>query len=216
MSAAGEHELAAAYALHALDEREERAFEAHLRDCIVCAEELPSLRQAAAALAYAIEAPVAPRAVRVDVMKSVLPVGPAASVVPLWRRVAMPAVCALAAGAAAAAVTLGLWATKSPNPARALVVPVHGRAGSLVVSRDRAAVLVLPRLSPAPAGKTYEAWVVVDGVARPGAVFSGGAGQLVVTLKRRVPSGALVAVSLERRGGSRRLTGPLILRTETA
>jgi len=54
---------------------------------------------------------------------------------------------------------------------------------------------------PAPADKTYEAWVIEAGKAKPAGLFHGRAGTSIVEIPRRVPSGSVVAVTLERKGG---------------
>ncbi|PWU25210.1 MAG: hypothetical protein C5B48_02445 [Candidatus Rokuibacteriota bacterium] len=210
------HEHAAAYALDALENGERRHFEAHLHSCTLCAEELPSLQAAAAALALAIEGSAVPRAVRIGLMQNVSTSNPSPPAVPRWRRAALPASCALAAGAAVAGLALGLRPAPSPDPTRAFVLPLRERPGSLIVTQDRSAFLVLASLRPAPTGRMYEAWVVEHGVARPAGIFTGEGTRLIVLLKRKVPGGAHVAVSLEPRGGSPRLTGPLILTTGSA
>jgi anti-sigma-K factor RskA len=211
---AGDHELAAAYALDALEAYERRAFETHLGSCTVCAEELPSLRAAAAALAYGVEAQAVPAALRAGLLGS-LPERRLAPVVPLWRRAALPVASALAAGAAAAGIAV--WALPSrPSLGRPVVVPIEGRPGSLVVTRDGDAFLVVSGLPAVPRPTTYEAWVIHAGDTRPAGTFRGGPGRTIVLLRRPVPPGARVAVSLEPRGGSPTLTGPLLFRTERA
>jgi anti-sigma-K factor RskA len=57
-------------------------------------------------------------------------------------------------------------------------------------------------LPPAPAGKTYEAWVIRDDAIRPAGLFSGGDGASVVELSRRVPRGSVIGVTVERAGGA--------------
>ena len=54
------HADVAPYALDALDADEERAFEEHLASCEACREELASLREATAALAYGAVGPAPP------------------------------------------------------------------------------------------------------------------------------------------------------------
>ena len=67
------------------------------------------------------------------------------------------------------------------------------------------------QLPPAPAGKVYEIWFVRHGHASPAGFAHAGRNELA-----HVPRSAAVAVTLEPRGGSRRPTGPLLLRAETA
>ena len=58
------HELTAAYALDALDPDEERAYEEHLARCEQCREELTGFREAAGALALAVDPTSPPPALR--------------------------------------------------------------------------------------------------------------------------------------------------------
>src|SRR5437667_253238 len=58
------HELTAAYALDALDEGERDAYEEHLATCERCRDELGTLSEATAALAYGVETPLPPPSLR--------------------------------------------------------------------------------------------------------------------------------------------------------
>jgi anti-sigma factor RsiW len=207
----GDHEQAAAYALDALEHGEFRAFETHLGSCTVCAEELPSLHGTAAALAYAVDAPV-PAPLGASLLAG-LPEQTLAPVVPLWRRAALPLAAALAAGAAAAGIAVWAWPSQ-PAYERPVVVPIEGRTGSLVVARDGEAFLVVSGLPALPPSATYKTWVIRAGRTRPAGTFRGGPGRTIVALRRLVPAGARVAVSLEPRGGLPTRTGPLLFRTE--
>jgi hypothetical protein len=75
----------------------------------------------------------------------------------------------------------------------------------LVVAPGGRAVLLLDKLGHAPAGKSYQAWVIPPGKKVPvsAAVFTGS--ERVVPLRPVVDLGATVAVTLERAGGA---TGP--------
>lgn len=83
-------------------------------------------------------------------------------------------------------------------------IPLQGSAGRiiLVVGARGYGVLVLDGLSPAPAGKSYQAWVIKPNAQAPesAAIFSGG--DVVVPLTTQVPPGAAVAITLERAGGA--------------
>jgi anti-sigma-K factor RskA len=80
-------------------------------------------------------------------------------------------------------------------------VSLNGAAGSVIVGRGGAGELVVAHLAPAPAGKTYEAWVVQGKAARPAGLFAGGGATTVVHLTRPVPRGSIVAVTVEQAGG---------------
>jgi anti-sigma-K factor RskA len=210
------HSLAAPYALHALDEAEEREFERHLPLCERCRNELAGLRDAAAALAYGVDAPEPPPDLRERILAQARSERP--NVVPLrrQRRWMTPGVgVAVAAVAACAALGLGIWAASRPGPlgqadARALKIladpkakrlPLTGANGVVAVAPNREAALVVTGLRAVPSGKTYEAWVIRGGIARRAAVFAGRSGRLVVALAPRVEPGAVVGVTIERRGG---------------
>ena len=80
------------------------------------------------------------------------------------------------------------------------LAPSQGRLSVLVGRRDRA-ILVSSGLTPAPAGKQYEVWVILGKRVVSAGLFEGGLGRDVIGLTRLVPAGATVAVTLERHGG---------------
>ncbi len=134
----------------------------------------------------------------------------------------------LATAVGVAAIGLGAWAVilgvndDSASPASAVEldgvqevvsllsrpsterIPLQGSQGRiiLVVGARGYGVLVLDGLSPAPAGKSYQAWVIKPNAQAPesAAIFSGG--DVVVPLTTPVPPGAAVAITLERAGGA--------------
>lgn len=215
------HELTAAYALDALDEREEREYEEHLARCPQCRDELASLAEAATGLAYGAQAPPPPPALRDRILERARAERP--NVVPLrpaWR--SWPV--AVAVAAACAAIGLGIWAAtlsrsldreRSARDRQEQILSIvgdpaarrfalSGAHGTLVVSRTGAGALLLSNLRDAPRGKTYEAWVIQNRSPRPAGTFPGSTS---VRLTRPVPDGAVVAVTLERRGGVDQPTG---------
>lgn len=208
------HDLTAAYALDALDPEDERAYEEHLARCERCRAELSALAQTATALAYAVDAPPPPPALRDRIVAAAT--SERERVVPLRPRWAVPA-AALAAAAAAAAIGVGVWAASlqselsSASRASAdrvvsmLATPgavslsLSSRRGALVVVPDGRAALVTG-LGPAPAGMTYEAWVIEPGASpRPAGLFPGGG---TVVLDVPVRAGSIVAVTVEPWAGS--------------
>lgn len=197
-------ELTAAYALDALDAGEEREFEDHLAHCEPCREEVSAFQEAAALLAYDVETPAPSSALRGRILEQARSERP--NVVPLRRRWAFPVAATLAAVAACAAIGLGIWASslsskldseRSANAQQARIIAVSGAEGSLLVSPSGQATLVVSMLGPAPAGKTYEAWVIVDGKPSPAGTFAGADGKVAVALTQPVAPGAVVAVTLE-------------------
>ncbi len=230
MEPEGIHELTAAYALEALDEHESEEFEEHLRHCPRCREELVELREAATALAYAASAASPPAALRGRILEQAK--AERANVVPFPRRF-QPRTGVLAAAtavAAAAAIALGIWTVKldrdldgersaRAHDAQALAVlvapgtttiPLSGASGALAVATSGRAVLVVSGLRPAPAGRTYEAWVIRGSTATPAGLFQGG-NRVVLALSRSVSPGSTVGVTVERKGGVSRLTRAPIL-----
>jgi anti-sigma-K factor RskA len=224
------HELTVPYALDALDDRDAREFEDHLRRCEPCRDEVNALRSTAASLAH--DAP--PAAPPPELRERILATARAerGNVVPLRPRWAVPT-AAVAAVAACAAVAFGIWAqtlhhTLSTREAalraqaRALSVaadpdarriPLTGGHGALVVDPRGRAALLLSRL-PAPGrGKVFEAWVLSGGVAAPAGIFSDSGQETAVALERTVPRGASVAVTIERAGGAKQPSGAPILRS---
>jgi anti-sigma-K factor RskA len=218
MEANALHELTAAYALDALDEREAAEYETHLARCERCREELTAFRETASALAYAVAAPEPPAGLRERIVGQAVAERP--NVVPLrprWRSV--PG--ALAAVAACAALGFGIWSASlsrslereqeaNEELARAAAilsdpaarrVPLSGDYGTLVVGKTGQAALVMRRLPRAPEGKTYEAWVIENGKPRPAGLFEGGSGPQAVVLDEPVPEGAQVAATIEQAGG---------------
>jgi anti-sigma-K factor RskA len=221
------HELTAAYALDALDASEQREFEEHLRTCASCREELASFQTAAASLGFAVESPQPPPALRGRILERVH--AERGVVVPLRRpRFVLGAVSGLAAAAAVAAIGLGIWATSLSNDldrtraALAIVgdpsarsIDLSGATGRLVVAPEGRAALVVRSLAAAPAGRTYEVWVIEGNRPRPAGLFEGGEQRNVVLLDRNVPADAVVAVTVEQDGGVEAPTGKPLFTAQT-
>jgi anti-sigma factor RsiW len=197
------HDLTAAYALDALEPDEARSYEAHLSGCDRCRGELASLQAAAGALAYAAEPVRPPKALRGRILEAARAERP--NVVPLRPRAWSRPLAAVAAAAVAAAVGLAVWNVSlhdDLDQARQALrgVPLTGAKGSVVVAGGSGA-LVVSDLTPAPPGKTYEAWVLQSGHASPAGTFAGGGRTIVIRLTHALPAGAVVAVTIERAGG---------------
>jgi anti-sigma factor RsiW len=225
------HDLTAAYALDALDPAEAREYEEHLARCERCQRELASLGGAAAALAYATEAPAPPAALRDRILTTAR--AERENVVPLRPRWTTAAK-AITAVAACLAIGFGIWAAslarslESTRDARdqanravavlsdptAQRLPLKGATGSLVVGPTGDAALIVNELDTAPSGKTYEAWVIQDGMPRRAGTFDGGGATSVVPLDRTVPKGASVAVTIEKDGGVDAPQGRAVLSTQ--
>jgi anti-sigma-K factor RskA len=122
--------------------------------------------------------------------------------------------------AACAAIALGVWNVSLHNrlngsPEALHGVVLNGATGSVVVGSHGSGALVLAGLPSAPAGKTYEAWVIEGRTATPAGVFRGGSGTTVVRLSQRVPTGAVVAVTVEPAGGSAQPTAKPFITSAT-
>jgi anti-sigma-K factor RskA len=228
------HELVAPYALDALDDDERQRFERHLAECERCSEQLAELQEATGALAFAAEGPAPPAALRGRILEAVR-ADRAGEVISLpRRRWAFPAVAAIAAAAAFVAIGLGIWASslshsldreRSAKTSYARALQLLGGGAQVKALTDAEGALLVPPgggeaalvvcgLSPAPADKTYEAWVIHGGTPRPAGLFRGGRGCPPVLLKRDVPAGAIVAVTLERKGGTQKPTGQILVQSE--
>jgi anti-sigma-K factor RskA len=205
MERTGVHELSAAYALDALDGDERREFEEHLTHCAECRDTLASFQEAASALAFQAEMPPPPPGLPTRIHEQAR--RERGNVVPLRPRWALPAAAAAAAVAACAAIGLGIWAASLHDQLgqRPEAVRVNGADASVIVTPENEATLVVRSLPSAPAGKTYEAWVIQEDEPVPAGTFTGG-GRVAFALSRKVPEGAIVAVTLERAGGVERPT----------
>lgn len=209
------HDLTAAYVLDALAPVELEAFEAHLATCERCREEVAELAASAGALAYAVPPVAPPAGLRGRILDAARAERP--NVVPLRPRWAIP-IAAAAAIAACAAVGLGVWNVSlhdqlaGARDQALLRVAVSGASGSLIVASGGSGALLLSDLPAAPAGKTYEAWVIRGRAVASAGLFRGGEATTVVALSRPVPVGSQVAVTIEPAGGTAAPTrSPLIV-----
>lgn len=201
------HELSALYALDALADDDRARFEAHLAECEQCRRELASLTDTSASLAFTVEGPAPPSALRGRIVEAAR--AEPQNVVPFRRRSIATSIAAVVAVAAtAAAVGFGIWAATlhhslahertavrvlgDPSSRR---ITLSGARGELVVAPSGEAVLAV-QLPALPNGKTYEAWVA-DGSVRRAGQFSGG----TFALTGRVANGERVMVTVEKSGG---------------
>ncbi len=216
------HELTAAYALDALDRDERERYESHLGRCTPCREELAQLGETAAALAWGVESPAPPPALRERILEAAAAERENVVALPVRGPWVFRATAAAAAVAACAAIGLGVWASTLSHSldaersarateARAVEIyadpasrkiPLQGGAGTLAVDPTGRGVLVVRRLAPAPKNRTYEAWVIPPG-SKPirAGLFRGGGSMTLVPLDEPVPVGSVVAATVERAGG---------------
>ena len=199
------HDLTAAYALDALAPDEAEAYERHLSRCEECREQLAELSEASAALAFASVAPAPPPRLREAILETAA--AERSNVVPLVRRSrwVTRGLAVAAAAVACIAVGLGVSLSQSSKPQQSWTVSV-GQNGK--------ATLSVSGLSTAPDGKTYEAWIIpASGAPRPAGLFPGSAS--AVRLRGTVPKHAVVAVTVEPKGGSNAPTTTPIFSTRT-
>ncbi len=225
------HELAAGYALDALDDDEHALFEQHLAECEQCAADVLAFRETAALLAHAVEGPEPRPELRERLLAEARRELPHQTVVVLRPRRALRLTAVAAAAAVAAAVGLGLWATSLASSlgaersalahsARAAEILADeesrrlslGEHGQVVRAPDGEAVMIVRNLEEAPSGKTYEAWVIGPGGPVKAGLFDGG-DQEIVLLEKPLDTGAIVAVTLEPEGGSEQPTSDVIFGT---
>jgi anti-sigma-K factor RskA len=201
------HELSAAYALDALDEQERLRFEEHLAHCEECQETVAAFHDTAASLAHGVEAQPPPASLRERILVEAR--SESDKVVPLRSRWAVRVSSGVAAVAAIAAIAFGIWAASLHDQLgeRPQAIQLTGANGQLLVGPEGAATLVVDDLSAAPAGKTYEAWVISGEVPEPAGTFTAGDGRTAFALTRSVPDGATVAVTVEPAGGTEAPTG---------
>jgi anti-sigma factor RsiW len=233
---AGIHELTAAYALDALDPEDRRAYEVHLPGCEECQRELASFWETTEALAVAASGPVPSPALRRRILADVRAEAPQ-NVVSLEPRRGRRTAFALAGAAAVAAVVaigIGIWASRLSSQlddaraalererlAAAIVADPGSRtvslasgSGRLVVGSDGRAALVLTDLDPAPANRTYQAWIIEGEDPVPAGIFPGADGLDVVLVEGDVGDGEVVAVTVEPAGGVETPTSPPVVASD--
>ena len=218
------HDLAAGYALDALDADEREVFDGHLAGCPDCQAEVDAIRETLVGVAPAVQPPPALReavlaAVAAEPKPAVATPRPArrAEIRFARERRRRRWLAGLAAAAVVAAVVLTWrpWASEAPPAAPSAVTQVleapdaqryAGPAGGPVtasVVRSAAegrSVLVPDRLPDPGPGKTYQMWFVPP----QGAPVSAGllSGTAPVLLEGGGQDAAAVALSVEPAGGS--------------
>jgi anti-sigma-K factor RskA len=210
-------ELIYGQAVHALSSDEEEQVALHVAECDRCRRQLREAEAVAASLAYAVPAVAPPPDLRDRVLAAVEPVveAPPAgqhATEPLrrpsrpawWPRVAAVAVPVMAA----AIIGMLVWNVSLRGDLSSLRGQLyHDSAGNLsgvgnvIVSPDGQATL-FASVGEAPAGKTYEAWVIRGKVALPAGLFQGG-GTLKLTLTRPAKPGDVIAITVEPAGGTK-------------
>ncbi|MBA2337190.1 MAG: anti-sigma factor [Acidimicrobiia bacterium] len=231
------HDLAAAYALHALDDLERARFEHHVETCPECAEEVAQMAETAAALAATVaeEPPAAMRGRVLAAIESVPQEGaaPAPSIeeAPAVRRVVTPVWSWIAVAAVLAVAVLSWTALRStdtvedvlaaPDAVRSAAVATDDGAGrfasaTVVHSAELGqAVLIVDGLAAVGDDRTYEAWVIDATSVSPAGLFvpdEDGAAR--IQIEGTVGPGVIVAVTEETAGGADTPQGAVLFTAE--
>ncbi len=226
------HDLAAFYAIGALEGGERTAFEMHLDDCAACRAEVAELSPGVEMLTLAVAEP-APEELRgrvdaaVDRIAGPNPVALEASVIPIGSTAALWRV---AAGvAAAAALVFAVAYTSTAGDARfgsdvaavlaatdATVVQVAGTDvgnARFVYSNELGRGVFSGSSIPSLAGgRTYQLWLIdEDGPSSLGLFAPDDDGGSAVVVEGDVRRGAVLGVTNEPEGGSDQPTGPVLL-----
>jgi anti-sigma-K factor RskA len=216
-------ELIAGHALRALSSEDEERVVVHLAECDRCRRRLRETEAVAASLAYGVPQVAPPPELRSRVLAIAEPVVAAPAAAPAaepaarpaparprrqwWPRfaaVAVPAMALALVGMLAWNVSLRNDVNGSRDDlANGAAVAVPG-VGNVVAQTDGNATL-FAHLRPAPADKTYEAWIIRGSVALPAGVFKGG-GTVELHLTRSAKPGDKIAVTIEPAGGSQQPT----------
>ena len=214
----------AAFALGVLDPEEAARVERHVASCPSCRVATRIFAETAWTIAetQARDAPSRVRAAIVERARAERAARPSLSgffrrPVPLFVPFALAAVLVVAVvGYGSARRDADRYAAVVAQTVGAKVVPlaatgaVGGVRGSLVIPANGAAPYLILDLPPAPAGKTWEAWVIRGGTpVRAG--ITDERGITTLTLSAAVASGDTVAVTPEPAGGLDAPTGTPVL-----
>ena len=231
------HDLAAAYALDALDATERTTFEEHLTGCAPCRRQVDEARATMADLGD-LGATPPPPAMRRAVMERIAatpqespgvapgpahpPAGRPAEVVPLVRRparwVAAVAVAAAAVVGALLLVDTGTDVADVLGAPDAVTVPVQSEAvpdAALVYSPELArGVFTAAGLPSVDSDQTYQLWLIEGETPIPAGVFVPDAtGDAEVLLDGEVTSDQTLGLTIEPAGGSDSPTGEILVAT---
>jgi anti-sigma-K factor RskA len=211
-----------AYALGALDPKEQRRVEAHAPDCARCTRELEALAPAVAVLGESVEQLEPPPELRERVMATVHleaqgAEAPQTAMLPperrSIRRFALRPAAGLAALAVAGAGVAG-YLVHDEGGGGGSTVPVTaqtGIGGSLAIG-DTSSMLTLHGMPQLTKGDVYQVWVDKSSNIRPSSNFIPDRnGHAVTAVDGHLDSGTRVMVTEESGPGAKSPTPPLLL-----
>jgi anti-sigma-K factor RskA len=212
-------ELIAGQALYALSDEDSERVALHVAECGQCRRQLREAEALAASLAYAVPALAPPPDLRDRVLAAVEPVVSAQPAVPAaapaerarrplragwWPRFSVVAMPVLAA----AVIGLLVWNFSLRGDLDSLTGNLQrgqahrlGNVGTVITKAGGHSTLYASVVR-APAGKTYEAWVIHGQTAVPAGLFEGG-GKLILTLTKPAKPGDVIAITIEPAGGTK-------------
>lgn len=229
MADAEVHTLTGAYVCDALGGQERAAFEAHMAQCPECAAEVRELREVAAIMAAAVaqRPPASLKAgldARIAVTRQTPPVTDELAEVPAPRGPMLRVRAGWSVAAVLALLVAGLgWRTidqqhqisaldsrstqisqllAAPDAYTARLAVAGGGSALLVDSRERnEAAVAFTGLPSAPAGKTYQLWLMApDGTARSVGLMP--AASAAPVLIEGLAGEARIGMTIEPAGGS--------------
>jgi len=214
------HDLAAAYALDALEPAQTRAYEAHLERCPSCQALQAEFADATVALAHAAPAATPSPQLRSSILVAASTETPPPHHPRRAPRQARRPLLATAITASAVAATLTIWATAFQNNHDQMTrtLPLRGANGSLILTANHSAILIIKGLPPAPPDHTYQAWIMQPGKAphSAGLFFKADTPTTRTRLNRPIPDNSFLAITLEQAGGATHPTPPLLITSATA
>lgn len=218
------HDLAAPYALDALDADEAREFAAHLEACSRCQAEVVELREGAADVAGSV-AVTPPPEIKTAVMDAI--VDSPSGVARLDKRRPQPWLVAVTAAAALMALVFaGLWMASSNRLAEAeLIASVYEAPDATFLdfetSRGSARFVFSPaldrgvfngdRLVELDEADIYQLWLIDSEGPMSAGTLEPGDTQIVV---EEIPQGATLAMTVEMAPGADSPTGEPLFASE--
>jgi anti-sigma-K factor RskA len=195
-------DLAALYALDAVDASECAAVRAHILSCDLCRSEYATAKAAASGLAASVaESP--PPELREKIMRAAAARPKSKAVVSIFRRKRFYAAI-VAVAAAVAALFVFHTPSGSTWPLGCLPSPTACSVTGRVIAAGGVLRVEASGLAALPSGRVYQAWVIQPGgkpVPEPTFVPDAD-GRATLTVPSGQPKGTLIAFTVEPAGGS--------------